>query len=85
MYAVFSFSSTVNRMDYLATNFHHLIPCVVRDAGNNITAKLSENCWRVKFWVYMKGRASMSLLKDEIKSQTKLPLPAITTTVQSSD
>lgn len=46
MYAIFSFSSTGDKMDYLATNFHHLIPHVVPDVGNNIIAELRENWWR---------------------------------------
>lgn len=40
MYAIFSFSSTGDKMDYLATNFHHLIPHVAPDVGNNIIAEL---------------------------------------------
>lgn len=48
-------------MDYPATNFHHLIPRVVPDVGNNIIAELTENWWRMKSKPVLYERKSYNL------------------------
>lgn len=51
-------------MDYLATIFCHLIPCVVPDVGNNITAELTENWQRVNLKLVLYERKTYNVCPE---------------------